>query len=127
VFLVFDLKSHINYIPSSHVIHVHVEGRLTSSSDKEVALRVLRLAQEYKCSHVLCDYTQTTVTDSISEIYDYPKRYHAIGFPRTIKVARIYASDETEHLFWETVCHNRGFDFRVFKTEEEALNWLKAR
>jgi hypothetical protein len=122
------LKSRIIYVPSSHIIHAHAEGHLTSSSDMEIALQALRLAKEHKCAHVLCDYTQTTVSESISEIYDYPKRYHAIGLtPTIIKVARMYASDEVEHLFWETVCHNRGFDFRVFKTEEEALNWLKAR
>jgi hypothetical protein len=124
---VFDLKFCVNYVPSSHVIHVHAEGRLTSSNCMEVALQVLRVAEEYKCAHVLCDYTQTSFTESITEIYQYPKRYHAIGFPVTIKVARIYASNESEHLFWETVCGNRGFRFRVFKTEEEALNWLKEK
>ncbi len=123
----FDLKSRINYIPSSHVIHVQAEGCLTASSGMEVALQVLRLAEEYKCAHVLCDYTRTTFTESITEIYEYPKRYHAIGFPLTIKIARIYASNEREHLFWETVCRNRGFCSRVFKTEEEALNWLKGK
>jgi hypothetical protein len=93
----------------------------------EFALQVLRLAEEYKCACVLCDYTRTTFTESITGIYEYPKRYHAIGFPLTIKVALMYASDESKHLFWETVCRNRGFGFRVFKTEDEALNWLKGK
>jgi hypothetical protein len=122
---VCDLKYRINYIPSSHVIHVHAEGNLTSNSGMEVALQVLRLTEEHKCAHVLCDYTRTIFTESTTGIYENPKRYRAIGFPLTIKVAVIYASDESNHVFGETVCQNRGFDFCVFKTEEEALNWLK--
>jgi hypothetical protein len=122
-----ELKSRINYIISSHVIHVHAEGNLTSNNGMEVAQQVLRLAEEHKCAHVLCDYRRTTFTESFTGIYENPKRYHAIGFPLRIKIAVIYTNDESKHVFWETVCPNRGFDFRVFKAEDKALNWLKGK
>jgi hypothetical protein len=90
-----------------------------------VAYQVLKLAAENNCSRILCDYTETRFVESILGIYENPVRNRSIGFPLTIRVATIYATDEREHLFWETVSRNRGYDFRVFKSRKEALEWLQ--
>ena len=115
----------VKYVDSSDIICVHAKGYLTSENMINADYQVLKLASENKCSRVLCDYTETRFVESILGIYENALRKRAIGFPMTIRVATVYAIDEREHLFWETVCRNRGFDFRVFKNREEASEWLQ--
>ena len=110
---------------SSDLICVRAKGYLTSENMINVASQVLKMAAENKCNRVLCDYTKARFVESILGIYENPVRNRSIGFPITIRLATIYATDEREHLFWETVSRNRGFDFRVFKNREEASEWLQ--
>jgi len=119
------LQCSVNYMDSSNIICVRAKGYLTSENMVNVASQVLKMAAEKNCSRVLCDYTETRFVESILGIYENPFRNRAIGFPISIRVATIYTTEEREHLFWETVSRNRGFDFRVFKNGEEASEWLQ--
>jgi hypothetical protein len=120
------LEYAVSYTETADIISVSAKGHLTSEKIIEVDAQVIKMATEKNCKRVLCDYTETRFVESILRIYENPDRKRAIGFPDTIRLATIYATDEREHLFWETVCRNRGFDVRVFKKRDEASEWLQS-
>lgn len=76
---------------------------------------------------VLADMRGVARRLDVPGIFEYVVR----NFPTVeLRPVRVAVLDLPEHLakgyFYETLMHNRGLDYRLFKDEEQALAWLLA-
>jgi hypothetical protein len=89
--------------------------------------RVYMETKKFKKQKILVDDTETTFPLSLFNYSDLVNHY-VMNFPPEIKqfqVAIVIAEAfKSMAEFWETVCINKGYQFRVFSTVQEAHNWL---
>lgn len=65
---------------------------------------------------------------SIKDIFRMPKMLDQLGIPKSARIAVIVREDAPKGLgpfFFETICRNRGYKVKVFRSEDEAMTWVK--
>ena len=102
-------------------------GELDWEKTKEIFTAVARAAQD------LCDFVisidlrniQTTTLTTI-QVWDLAELLISYGSVFTRKTALLIPAEATgaDARFFEDCAHNRGFQIKVFKDFEEALDWL---
>jgi len=115
----------ITYDPKLDVVHVKYSGTLNNETGMAIAKKAVSVSAQQKCDKILFDYRKTDFKESTLGIYQNPKIAVKEGIPRSVKIAVVYSTDETLHLFWETVTINSGYIAKCFKTEDKAITWLK--
>jgi hypothetical protein len=68
-----------------------------------------------------CDYQLNTLG-----IYQYPQLMSNFGFDRSERLAVVFAGDDADYRFLETVAQNRGYSLQIFRDPDLALAWLTA-
>lgn len=99
------------------------------AADAERAVRQLRAeARENAISRFLIDMREADIRDTIAESYLFAGSLDDFGVRRSDKLAILVnpqiPEQQSRQLFSETVAVNRGFNFRVFGDETEAIKWL---
>jgi len=77
---------------------------------------------------LLCDCANLVVQANIVEVFEFfPGIYEKINVPKTVKLACLISEDAAtakEMVFYETICRNRGWQIRLFKDRNAAMQWL---
>ncbi len=111
--------------------YIRVESGIVRNASDEAARqklfwsKVADLCRETGISRVLAISRMSGTLDTYIS-FDIAGSPGNFGWSRSIKLAIFYMDEERfkSGKFSETVAVNRGYSFRAFKTEEEALDWL---
>lgn len=115
------------FLPAEKIIEIKFKGKFLANDIGEILRSVLMLVQQEKTLLVLGDCTLMEHNTSVFNIYDFPKLFESQNVNRHIKEAMVLPIDPEARKnveFYETVCHNRGFNVKVFETRAQALDWL---
>ena len=116
-----------NWLDEDGIIVSRVWGSL---NDDEVVAKALELVELIKQSGVtrwLSDFRETQAEVSIVKIYELPKLFEKLELPRTVRQALLLPLTKhrkEDYEFYENVCQNMGYNFRLFENPEEARQWL---
>jgi hypothetical protein len=120
------MESDVEHRPQEGVITAAIRGELDNTSCMEAVRRVVELRERTGCLRLLLDCREARVTETTAGIYENPGRILAAGLTRAGRIALVYSRDREAHVFWETVSRNHGYDARVFRDLDAALDWLRA-
>jgi hypothetical protein len=116
----------ISFLSDQQIVIIQTHGVADETSSLEMARNISKTMAEYKVMRCLIDHSAIkSVSGNVSKIYYRPQELREIGIPFKVKIAEVVLPAHTEHFdFLETVCRNRGFDFRIFSDQESAIQWL---
>lgn len=108
---------------------VRVQARGVDESLEEVqryGTAVIDACRHRNCSLVLVDERELTYRLSTGETYELGQYYAAFCPQGVLRVALVVNQSNLEDAeFFETVTFNRGLQFNIFTSMDEALAWLK--
>ncbi len=105
------------------VIEVRHWGAVSDDDVRDARAKVEELIDQTGISDVLVDLREVESFLDTVEIYEF-----ASDFNLTMRVAMLYDSDDSmvdDLHFLETVAINRGNDFSMHSTRQDALEWLR--
>jgi hypothetical protein len=111
--------------PEEGIIRVEMHGEFDAET---LSASTAALAGEIKrsgCTRVLLDHRQAAPTLSVIQQYMRPEVAAKLGVPRSCRIAIVYRGPYDTYRFIETVARNKGLAVRIFKIEDEALEWLR--
>jgi hypothetical protein len=116
----------ISFLSDQQLVIIRTQGIANGTSSIEMAKAISKTMAEYKVVRCLIDHSAIeSVSGNVAEIYYRPQELREVGIPSKVKIAEVVLQEHKEHFdFLETVCRNRGFDFRVFNDQESAIQWL---
>lgn len=116
----------ITFLPKQRIVVIQTYGVADEKSSIEMAKIISKTMAKHLATRCLIDHTAIhSVSGSTVEIYFRPDRFVRLGVPVKIKIAEMVLPEHKEHFgFLETVCRNRGFNFRIFGDRESAIQWL---
>jgi len=115
----------VEYQPDRDLIIVRHEGGLDNNVLLSYGAEALKLAAQHKCHRFLLDQTQSVIVEDSARIFEFAAELDKLGLQRTDKVAVLIARDIANHLFFETVARNRGYNLRYFYDAAPAMEWLE--
>jgi hypothetical protein len=113
--------------PDLPIVEALYSGTLTPSELSDAAGEILTLARAHGRTLVLSDCTTLVGGHSITDLYFLVDVVLASGIAHTLREAVIlpHLPEVSENIrFWETACHNRGLNVRIFNDHQSALDWL---
>jgi hypothetical protein len=116
----------ISVLHDQQILVIQTRGVADETSSIKMAESIAKAMAQYKVMRCLIDHSAiSAVTGGTFEIYSRPNELAGIGVPSKVKIAEVVLPAHRAHFgFLETVCRNRGFDFRIFDDREFALEWL---
>ncbi len=77
---------------------------------------------------ILLDFTNTHFHIPSNEAYNLVKVFEVklTSFKEVKMAAVVNSQSEAIAYFWSDICQSRNFDYKIFKEEAEALEWLLA-
>jgi len=115
----------VEYQPDRDLIIVRHEGDLDYNVLLSYGAEALKLATQHNCHRVLLDQTRSVIVEGTTRIFEFVTKLDTLGLQRTDKVAVLIARDIADHLFFETVARNRGYNLRYFYDVAPAIDWLE--
>jgi len=115
----------VGYQPDRDLIFVRHEGDLDYNVLLSYGAEALKLAAQHNCHRFLIDQTQSVIVEDTARIFEFAAELDKLGLQRTDKVAVLIARDIANHLFFETVARNRGYNLRYFYDVAPAMEWLE--
>ncbi|MDY6970359.1 MAG: hypothetical protein SVR08_17135 [Spirochaetota bacterium] len=118
----------VKYIEAENIVVILNSGELGYEdfvAEAKEGWRVMRQYQSFSC---IVDDRNYSYPVKVTDLYSLPELYDSIGVDRKVKVALLFNPGNPvigDFEFFETVCQNRGYNFRVFYDESEAKSWLK--
>ena len=114
--------------PRENYLYIKSNGECENlDKHKEYNLEVCNTILQYKFNRILVDEQDVTYPDSILDLYDLAHFYDR-EFPVEARLFRLALVGRQKYRkeasFWELVCQNLGFQFRVFGSIDEAESWL---
>jgi hypothetical protein len=111
--------------PERGVVVGYFTGSLNKKSIKAYAREAARLLKKNRCGLFLNDLSHAAFDFSTMEIYDLSDNLATLGLGKNVSKRAILVSQKTpDHVFFENVCVNKGFNVLVFTDLREALAWL---
>ncbi|MFW5798361.1 MAG: hypothetical protein ACOCXX_01775 [Planctomycetota bacterium] len=93
-----------------------------------VGAAVIEACRHHNCSLVLVDERELTYRLSTGETCELGQYYASYCPPAVLRVALVVSRSNLEDAeFFETVTFNRGLQFTIFTSMDEALAWLEQR
>jgi hypothetical protein len=116
----------ISFLPEQQIVTIQTRGVADETSSLEMAKNILKTMQAHNARLCLIDHSAlSAVSGKVVKIYNRPQELRGVGVPSNIKIAEVVLPAHEEHFgFLETVCRNKGFDFRIFNERESAMHWL---
>jgi len=115
-----------SFLSNEQIVVIQTQGVADEASSLEMVKNIPALMQQYQVVRLLIDHSALSfVSGKIVDVYQRPQEIRGVGVPVKIKIAEVVLPEHKKHFdFLETVCRNRGFDFRIFNQSEAALAWL---
>ena len=107
-------------------VHIKIHAIMTSDLQDRLAKDLNVVAKATERSRFLVDLTE--VRNMISTLDQYKFAYEEMPqyrLEQPMKLAGVNSSDDHSFNFSETVFRNAGYDFRLFKDTESAIQWLE--
>lgn len=108
--------------------HPYVTIVVNSDITRELALAFVKAGTEeairQELSGILVDLSCVNSVESVLGNYELAQQMDGEGIPRHIRIAGVTAPGDTSHDFMEITTFNRGFNVRLFRSMEEATQWL---
>lgn len=118
----------VEYNSELRIINGRYVGRVTEVDFKEATIKAISLAKANKTNRFLIDDSVWEGSASITGLFELPLIHVEFNADQTSRAALVLPPTGTplveEAKFYETVCRNRGWNFRVFPECEEAIEWL---
>ena len=107
-------------------------GRVTDDDFKEATAKAVGLAQANNTNRFLIDDSEWEGGASVLGLFELPTIYKELDTDRTSRAALVLPppsrkAEVRDAQFFETVCQNRGWNVRVFRKREEAIEWLTSK
>ena len=111
-----------------HIVRVTHKGDLDISMAKKMVSEARTKAHNLGYN-LLYDFRESFIKVSTMEMYFLPREHDLLSIPeaKNIKSANIIPlkDKKVDWRFYEATALNAGLNLRAFKTEEDALKWLK--
>lgn len=109
--------------------YLYVKGTGVRKNLQAIYESTRELAQIIEKTHsrfVLLDYTELVTTVSNTDVFNITRIYeNAAPILYSLCISIIINPNELEmEKFWEDICLRRGFDFKIFTDDQDAVNWL---
>lgn len=116
----------VSFLSDQQIVVIQTHGVADEAGSLEMAKIIAKTMAEYSAERCLIDHSAiNSVSGSVVKIYYRPQELREVGIPSKVRVAEIILPAHKAHFdFLETVCRNRGFDFRIFHTRKPAIQWL---
>jgi hypothetical protein len=125
--LPFPKKIALQFTPTENYTLIYSEGtRSTLSDSTKLAEIIADKMHETPNKKLLLDYRKAIYTIPSSDAYNLVKVFELkLTDYRQYKMAVIVSKQNEDFgRVWASVGRQRGFDFEIFKTFEEAESWL---
>jgi|WetSurMetagenome_2_1015567.scaffolds.fasta_scaffold191995_1 hypothetical protein len=115
-----------SFLSDQQIVVIQTHGVADEKSSLQMAKSIQTTMMQYKTKRCLIDHTAIdSFSGSSVDIYYRPQGLSGTGVPSDVKIAEVVRPAHREHFrFLETVCRNRGLDFRIFDDRESAIQWL---
>lgn len=120
-----SMKYTISLSGNQKYIIVYVDGPMTTELAIIVGKEAKKLASDHDVESLLYDLRKSRNVQNGFKNYEFGYRdVETVQFNKSFKIALLTSPDDQSHDFIETVMINNGYNVRIFKTEEDALDWL---
>ncbi|MBN2738399.1 MAG: hypothetical protein JXR70_15560 [Spirochaetales bacterium] len=101
-------------------------GKITSENVKQRIIEAHQVGEKYNLHCYLMDLVEANNTDTIVNNYDfaYKDMKENKGINMFACVAFLVAENDHSHDFIETVLINAGYDIKLFRSKEKAIQYL---
>jgi hypothetical protein len=108
-------------------LRIQVYDNMDRQFANEMAEAVITRQQQVNIDRLLYDLRNSRNVETIPDNYFWANQ-DAVELDLSTKdrIALLTAADDSSHDFIEVVMRNTGFNARIFKTEEQAIEWLEA-
>lgn len=116
-------------LPDLPLVEIVVSGSVTHSDSDEMRRAVKSLLLDEGLERVLYDATQLTHPPTSTDIIEVAESMSTTNLPPGFRNAHIRPIDLTAAMWtdhWVAAACNRGLASAVFRTREEAVDWLLA-
>jgi hypothetical protein len=115
-----------SFLPDQQIVVIQTSGVADQASSLAMAKSISQTMIEHNAVRCLIDHSAiSSVAGRTLDIYYRPQGLSEMGVSSKVKLAEVVLPAHKEHfVFLETVCRNRGFDFRTFDERESAIEWL---
>ncbi len=118
------MDKEIKYLEDKDVLLVKTSGVYEVKNETDTVTKIASELSKYDCNKCIIDHRNTTVSGRIIDSYERSEKYSTFGVKRFWKCAIVFKRLNEDVVFFENVCRNRGWDFKVFTDYEEAQLWL---
>jgi hypothetical protein len=109
------------------VVEIVYEGTATRADLIAENEQSFALAREKNTRRFLIDLTDYESSLSTMALFDVAVSHKDEPLrPRAAVIQPTAGKAKEDAAFYETVCRNRGFDFRIFSARADAIKWLLA-
>ncbi len=115
----------IEYQSDRNLIVVRHEGDLNRAVLSSYGAEAIKSAAQHNCHRFLVDVTRSVIVEETIGVFEFVTDLGKLGLQRTDKVAVVIARDTADHLFFETIARNRGYNLRYFRDVRSAMDWLE--
>ncbi len=107
-------------------IHIEVHGVINRGVGVELIIKAHALGDELGIENYFMDLVDAVNDDSIPDQFQFANTDLVVTpeLNRYARVAALVAPHDHSHDFIETVCRNVGFNLRLFRDHENALDFL---
>ncbi|MFI5250807.1 MAG: hypothetical protein ACHQQQ_00120 [Bacteroidota bacterium] len=113
-----------SYSVDSTVVIVETHGEYSALGGEQMVRELQEQLDKFGCTRALVDHRDADITFKFMDIFDRPNLYNSIGLTRNTKVALVFRELKSDYTFFETVCVNRGYKWKVFISYDLAMKWL---
>jgi hypothetical protein len=106
------------------IIVVTCSGHWTPEVDMDMLSELKSCADMYRCSSLLVDHRESNMDFEFMPTFKRPGVYDTLHFSKETRGALVWKKIVKDHLFFENVCVNRGYNIKVFDNYDRAVEWL---
>ncbi len=121
----FELR--VSYLVEHKAVKIMVSGALTFDTYQQLVPTAIAACKEYATHLILIDQRAMTLEMGILDVYELPQRNLLMGATGELRVAIIYAMNETNkkrYALYEDRAVTSDMTHHVFSDEKAALDWL---
>jgi hypothetical protein len=107
------------------ILNIKVTGHIYKHETAKMAAEGLAHARAKNCNRFLINFSNATLKDNQSDIYDFNAHLEKTGIKRTDRIAIVVKQSIEAYRFAEMVANNRGWTLiRYFEDMHEAKDWV---
>ncbi|OEU50371.1 MAG: hypothetical protein BA871_03945 [Desulfuromonadales bacterium C00003096] len=103
-------------------------GYVTICEVEAATLKAFDLASKERPSRFLTELREVELEHSVADLYFIPKEWQRMQAMRMSRLALLVFGCEAmmkDLQFFETTCHNQGWQVRIFTQRQDAIDWLQ--